>query len=114
MALRAGREHRALSRCVHVRRQAAPGFHSPLRPYQVRGYSWFMRNLRAGMGAIIADDMGLGKTLQVITVLEKLRLDGELDVKQVLVVVPTTLLANWKREIARFAPNLTVSLFYGP
>lgn len=85
-----------------------------LRPYQVRGYSWLMRNLRAGMGAIIADDMGLGKTLQVITVLEKLRLDGELDVKQVLVVVPTTLLANWKREIARFAPNLTVSLFYGP
>lgn len=52
--------------------------------------------------------------IQVITVLEKLRLDGELDVKQVLVVVPTTLLANWKREIARFAPNLTVSLFYGP
>lgn len=84
-----------------------------LRPYQVRGYSWLMRNLRADMGAIIADDMGLGKTLQVITVLEKLRLDGELDVKQVL-VVPTTLLANWKREIARFAPNLTVSLFYGP
>lgn len=84
-----------------------------LRPYQVRGYSWLMRNLRAGMGAIIADDMGLGKTLQVITVLEKLRLGGELDDKQVL-VVPTTLLANWKREIARFAPNLTVSLFYGP
>lgn len=57
-----------------------------LRPYQVRGYSWLMRNLRLG---------------------------GELDDKQVL-VVPTTLLANWKREIARFAPNLTVSLFYGP
>lgn len=73
-----------------------------------------MRNMRAGMGAIIADDMGLGKTLQVITVLEKLRLDGDLDDKQVLVVVPTTLLANWKREIARFAPHLTVSLFYGP
>lgn len=85
-----------------------------LRPYQVRGYSWLMRSLRAGMGVIIADDMGLGKTLQVITVLEKLRLGGELDDKQVLVVVPTTLLANWKREIARFAPNLTVSLFYGP
>ena len=45
-----------------------------LRPYQVRGYSWLMRNLRAGMGAIIADDMGLGKTLQVITVLENFRL----------------------------------------
>ena len=73
-----------------------------------------MRNMRVGMGAIIADDMGLGKTLQVITVLEKLRLDGDLDDKQVLVVVPTTLLANWKREIARFAPHLTVSLFYGP
>ena len=85
-----------------------------LRPYQVRGYSWLMRNLRAGMGAIIADDMGLGKTLQVIAVLEKLRVDGELEDKQVMVVVPTTLLANWTREISRFAPNLKVSLFYGP
>ncbi len=72
-----------------------------------------MRNLRAGMGSIIADDMGLGKTLQVIAVIEKLRSAGELKDKQVLVVVPTTLLTNWKRELARFAPRIKVSFFYG-
>lgn len=86
-----------------------------LRPYQERGYAWMMRNIQAGMGSIIADDMGLGKTLQVITVLERLRADSELTEKhQALVVVPTSLLANWTREVARFAPELKVSLFYGP
>lgn len=85
-----------------------------LRPYQERGYAWMMRNLHAGMGSIIADDMGLGKTLQVITVLERLRADGEVTPeRQALVVVPTSLLSNWVREAARFAPELKVSVFYG-
>lgn len=89
------------------------GLKAELRPYQKRGYAWMMRNLRAGMGSIIADDMGLGKTLQVLTVLEKLRSDGELDGRPALVVVPTTLLTNWQREAARFAPALRISVFYG-
>ena len=91
----------------------SPDLKAELRPYQARGFNWMMRNLRAGMGSIIADDMGLGKTLQVIAVIEKLRSAGELKDKQVLVVVPTTLLTNWKRELARFAPLIKVSFFYG-
>ena len=49
------------------------GLSAELRPYQERGYSWLMHNIRARMGSIIADDMGLGKTVQVIAALEALR-----------------------------------------
>lgn len=93
--------------------EAPEKLNATLRPYQERGYRWMLKNLRVGMGSIIADDMGMGKTLQVISVLERLREDGELKEKKALVVVPTTLLTNWIREAARFAPELQVSLFYG-
>ncbi len=83
-----------------------------LRPYQERGFSWLVRNMRTMMGSIIADDMGLGKTLQVIASLEKLRFDGELDKKQALIVVPTSVLVNWQKEICKFAPKMTYSVFY--
>lgn len=89
-----------------------PTVNATLRPYQMRGYSWLTRNLRTMMGSVIADDMGLGKTLQVISAIEKLRYDGELENKQVLVVVPSSLLINWGREIARFAPKLQVNTYY--
>ena len=88
--------------------------HATLRPYQERGYSWMYNNSRLGFGCILADDMGLGKTLQVISFLEKLREEGRLAKKKALVVVPTGLLANWQEEIARFAPKLSVFLYYGP
>lgn len=84
-----------------------------LRPYQKRGYAWLYNNSRLGFGSILADDMGLGKTLQVITFLEKLREEGRLAKKKALIVVPTSLLSNWQEEIARFAPLLTVFLYYG-
>lgn len=84
-----------------------------LRPYQKRGFSWLMKNLRLGIGALIADDMGLGKTLQVIAALVQLKNDGELQHNKVLIVVPTTLLTNWSREIAKFAPTLSVGIYHG-
>lgn len=84
-----------------------------LRPYQVAGFSWMYSNARLGIGSVIADDMGLGKTLQVITVLESLRCAGELDQARALVVVPKTLLINWQKEIARFAPQLVCGVVYG-
>lgn len=65
------------------------------------------------MGSILADDMGLGKPLQVIATPEKLRLDGILDKKGALIVVPTSLLVNWERELTRFAPALTFKKIYG-
>ena len=87
--------------------------HATLRPYQARGFSWLMKNLRLGIGALIADDMGLGKTLQVIATLLQLKNDGELTKAKALVVVPTTLMTNWQREIAKFAPSLSVGIYHG-
>ncbi|MDD5298821.1 MAG: SNF2-related protein [Rhodocyclaceae bacterium] len=84
-----------------------------LRPYQQRGYAWLYRNARLGLGSVIADDMGLGKTLQVITTLQKLKEDGNLAEARALVIVPTSLLTNWQKEIARFAPDLSVAVFHG-
>ena len=87
--------------------------HAVLRPYQARGFSWLMKNIRLGIGALLADDMGLGKTLQVIAMLLQLKNDGEFNAQKALVVVPTTLITNWTREIAKFAPSLTVGVYHG-
>ena len=84
-----------------------------LRPYQKRGYEWLMKNIRFGLGSLIADDMGLGKTLQVIACITRLKEEGNLADKKVLVVVPTTLLTNWEREIAKFSPTLRVTVYHG-
>lgn len=84
-----------------------------LRPYQERGFSWMYRNRKIGFGSIMADDMGLGKTLQVITLLLKLKEEGQLQKEKALIVVPTGLLTNWQAEIERFAPSLTTFLYHG-
>lgn len=89
------------------------GINAELRPYQKRGYSWLYRNLRIGFGSILADDMGLGKTLQTITLIQKLKEDGQLKEKSVIIVVPTGLLSNWQSEISRFAPKLTSFIYHG-
>lgn len=89
------------------------GLNATLRPYQERGYAWLYRNIRIGFGSVIADDMGLGKTLQVIVTLLKLKEEGKLEEAKALVIVPTSLLTNWTKEIARFAPTLKVSIFHG-
>ena len=103
----------ALKRLLSEQALALPtDLKAKLRPYQERGYSWLVRNMHTMMGSIIADDMGLGKTLQVISAIEKLREDGELDQKQALIVVPTSVLVNWQRELKKFAPKLTFSVFY--
>jgi SNF2 family DNA or RNA helicase/uncharacterized Zn finger protein len=90
------------------------GLKADLRPYQLRGYEWMYKNARLGFGSLIADDMGLGKTLQVIATLLKLKQDGELKKKKAIVVAPTTLLTNWKKEMERFAPDLKAHIYHGP
>ena len=82
------------------------GLQATLRPYQERGYSWLMRNLTLGLGALIADDMGLGKTVQAIAFLLSRAQHGAS-----LVVMPTSVLLNWEREIKRFAPSLRPVIF---
>jgi len=90
------------------------GLDATLRPYQQRGFDWLYKNATLGFGSIIADDMGLGKTLQVIVMLLKLKEEGVLDSQQVLIVVPTTLLTNWKKEFDKFAPGISHAFFHGP
>ncbi|MGF7217883.1 putative Zn finger protein/superfamily II DNA or RNA helicase [Spirosoma lacussanchae] len=85
-----------------------------LRPYQQRGYDWLVKNTALGMGSLLADDMGLGKTLQVIALLLRFRQEGRFRKQKGLVVLPTTLLTNWQKEIARFAPDLKPHIYHGP
>jgi superfamily II DNA or RNA helicase len=88
------------------------GLCAELRPYQLDGLKW-LQNLRArGVGGVLADDMGLGKTLQTIAHLLLEKEEGRLD-KPALIVAPTSLVANWQREITKFAPDLRVLVFHG-
>jgi superfamily II DNA or RNA helicase len=90
-----------------------PTLRASLRPYQQEGLAW-LQHLRAHeAGGVLADDMGLGKTLQTIAHLAAEKEAGRLDVPA-LVVAPTSLIGNWRRELQRFAPNLRVAVLYGP
>ncbi len=92
---------------------AAPaGFVGELRPYQRQGLGWLLFLERAGLGGCLADDMGLGKTVQVLALLERLR--SRRPRRPSLAVVPRSLLFNWQREAARFAPKLKVLAHVGP
>ena len=89
-----------------------PGFTATLRPYQQHGLNW-LQHLRAhSLGGFLADEMGLGKTAQTIAHIAAEDAAGRLD-RPVLVVVPTSLVANWQAELARFAPHLGVAVLHG-
>ena len=99
------------------------GIHATLRPYQKAGFDWLAFLWRHRLGAILADDMGLGKTLQTLALIAHARgaqPDGDTDAPApdaalparaehpFLVVAPTSVVANWADEAARFAPGLVV------
>ncbi|MBN2217306.1 MAG: hypothetical protein JW719_08010, partial [Pirellulales bacterium] len=79
-----------------------------LRKYQETGVGWLRFLSGLGLGACLADDMGLGKTLQVLALLVALKEQGgaKAAAKPSLLVLPASLLANWKSEMARFTPTL--------
>ena len=79
-----------------------------LRPYQRRGAGWMKFLTDRGFGALLADDMGLGKTVQTISWIL-----AQSPAKPFLVVAPLSLLANWRREAAKFAPSLKVFVHQG-
>lgn len=93
-------------------RLAAAGVQATLRSYQEAGVTWLQRLREANLGGVLADDMGLGKTLQTIAHLCIEHARREVT-KPSLVVVPTSLIQNWKRELSRFAPHLTVLVWHG-
>ncbi|MFZ2280962.1 MAG: DEAD/DEAH box helicase [Prosthecobacter sp.] len=74
-----------------------------LRPYQLKGFAWLQFMTRLGLGACLADDMGLGKTLQVIALLLARQTEKK---APGLLIVPASLVGNWKAEVAKFAPDL--------
>ncbi|MCA0336685.1 MAG: DEAD/DEAH box helicase [Actinobacteria bacterium] len=83
------------------------GLRATLRPYQVEGYQWLSALWDARLGGVLADDMGLGKTVQTLALAQRALEAGELT-KPVLVVAPTSVLATWVGEAARFTPDLSV------
>ncbi|MDD2743841.1 MAG: DEAD/DEAH box helicase [Rhodocyclaceae bacterium] len=84
-----------------------------LRPYQKEGLAWLQFLREQGLSGILADDMGLGKTAQALAHLLLEKESGRLD-KPALIVLPTSLIFNWKSEAARFAPSLSVLSLHGP
>ena len=97
-------------------------FRAQLRPYQLRGLTWLATLARLGLGAVLADDMGLGKTVQTLALLvleqskpapsqQSHRSGGE---NCTLLICPMSLVGNWQREAARFAPGLRVHVHHGP
>jgi non-specific serine/threonine protein kinase len=84
----------------------APGLRGTLRPYQEEGHDWLRLVTGLGLGACLADDMGLGKTIQVLALLLTLKQEGRYGERLSLLVLPASLLGNWKAEIERFAPTL--------
>ncbi len=92
---------------------APEGFSGQLRPYQERGLGWLAFLNRFGQGACLADDMGLGKTIQLLAFLQHLKTEQELK-RPVLLIAPTSVLTNWKREALAFTPKLKVYEHYGP
>ncbi|WP_033261919.1 DEAD/DEAH box helicase [Amycolatopsis vancoresmycina] len=115
-----------------------PGLRATLRPYQQAGLAWLATMTELGLGACLADDMGLGKTIQLIALhLHRRALAARAQLQPgpaqpgkisesnagvelsqttggpTLVLCPTSLLGNWEREFARFAPDIPVRRFHG-
>jgi superfamily II DNA or RNA helicase len=82
-------------------------FKAVLRPYQQRGLAWLSFLSRLGLGGCLADDMGLGKTVQLLALIAA---EGS---KPNLLVCPMSVVGNWQREAARFAPEMSVYVHHG-
>lgn len=94
--------------------QSSPtGLLATLRPYQHDGVEWLHFLARLGMGSCLADDMGLGKTMQILTLLLRTKHESPReDQLPSLLVVPASLLLNWKQESERFTPSLNLLMLH--
>jgi len=86
-------------------------FNGKLRHYQRRGYSWLSFLRQWGLGACLADDMGLGKTIQSLALIVRERESGEK--RPVLLICPTSVVNNWRKEAEKFTPDLDVLVYHG-
>ena len=86
-------------------------FNGTLYPYQEDGWKWLSFLFREKLGGILADEMGLGKTVQIIAALAN---PDRGSVLPALIVAPSTLMENWRRETLKFAPSLITTIHQGP
>ncbi|XP_027019191.1 chromodomain-helicase-DNA-binding protein 1-like isoform X1 [Tachysurus fulvidraco] len=83
-----------------------------LRPYQLLGVQWMEQCMKSLTGCILGDEMGLGKTCQAISLMVYAR--GCLHMKgPFLVLCPLVAIDNWKNELKRFFPRMSVVLYSG-
>ena len=87
-------------------------FKGELRNYQQHGLDWLQFLRSHGFGGILADDMGLGKTVQTLAHLAVEKRAGRMD-RPSLIVAPTSLMGNWRREAETFTPGLKVLVLHG-
>jgi superfamily II DNA or RNA helicase len=88
-------------------------FKGTLRTYQQRGLDWLQFLREYGLAGILADDMGLGKTVQTLVHLAVEKRAGRMG-QPSLIIAPTSLMGNWRREAAQFTPKLKVLVLHGP
>ena len=104
-------KRRKLQEFTEIKRARTPkNFKGKLRDYQKSGYNWLRFLDEFKWGGILADDMGLGKTIQMLAFLLQ---QVKTSKKANLIVIPTSLLFNWKNEIEKFAPSLKTHFQYG-
>ncbi|OGN60153.1 MAG: helicase [Chlamydiae bacterium RIFCSPHIGHO2_12_FULL_27_8] len=84
-----------------------------LRSYQQVGVNWLMLLTELGLGACLADDMGLGKTIQVLALLLAKKEQKKEKHYLSLLILPASLLSNWKMELEKFAPSLKAIYLHG-
>ncbi len=102
-----------LAEPLHSLVSAPAGLNATLRDYQQEGLTWLQNLMQIGMGGILADDMGLGKTLQTLAHILSEKNAQRLQ-QPALIIMPTSLIANWQDEAARFTPQLKVLTLHGP
>ncbi|KAJ6126784.1 ISWI chromatin-remodeling complex ATPase ISW2 [Penicillium sp. IBT 18751x] len=106
------RDERQGGETTTIFRESPAFVHGELRDYQIAGLNWLVSLHENGISGILADEMGLGKTLQTISFLGYLRFVCDIPGPH-LVAVPKSTLDNWKREFAKWIPDINVLVLQG-